>query len=50
MPFLKGRNIITRSQKLEILTRKNGLRHAIFNTVGDKYIGEWKNNSKEGCC
>ncbi|CAH0701618.1 unnamed protein product [Spodoptera exigua] len=27
---------------------KNGLRHAIFTSRGDKYIGDWKNDVKEG--
>lgn len=48
MPFLKPRNKIPRSQKLDDSANKNGLRHAIFNIEGDKYIGEWKDNQKEG--
>ncbi|KAG8276479.1 MORN repeat-containing protein 3, variant 2 [Homalodisca vitripennis] len=43
MPFLKPYKE-PRSRILERTTRKNGLRHAIFNIKGDKYIGEWKNN------
>lgn len=27
---------------------KNGLRHAIFTSRFDKYIGDWKNDKKEG--
>lgn len=33
---------------LEESTKKNGLRHAIFNIKGDKYVGEWKNNLRHG--
>lgn len=47
MPFLKPYKE-PRSRKLEELTKKNGLRHAVFSIKGDKYVGEWKNNLKEG--
>ncbi|KAF7282608.1 hypothetical protein GWI33_002327 [Rhynchophorus ferrugineus] len=49
MPFLKFKNHApSRSRKLENLSKKDGLKHAIFNTVGDKYIGQWKDNKKNG--
>lgn len=48
MPFLKERKKVSRSHELENTTKKNGLRHAIFNIVGDKYVGEWHNDSKTG--
>lgn len=47
MPFLKSYKE-PRSRVLEESTKKNGLRHAIFNIKGDKYVGEWKNNLKHG--
>ncbi|XP_044271298.1 MORN repeat-containing protein 3-like [Tribolium madens] len=48
MPFLKERKKISRSHELENNSKKNGLRHAVFNIVGDKYIGEWRNDFKTG--
>lgn len=49
MPLLKSkRYALPRSRVLENSTRKNGLRHTIFNTVGDKYVGEWMNDKKTG--
>ncbi|XP_023024416.2 uncharacterized protein isoform X2 [Leptinotarsa decemlineata] len=49
MPFYKkGRTGLSRTKKLEVLVQKDGLRHAIFNTAGDKYIGEWRKNKKNG--
>ncbi|XP_030757873.1 MORN repeat-containing protein 3-like isoform X3 [Sitophilus oryzae] len=48
MPFLKERNILTRSRVLEDMTKKNGFRRTIYNTVGDRYIGEWKDDKKSG--
>ncbi|KAG5894152.1 hypothetical protein JTB14_001848 [Gonioctena quinquepunctata] len=49
MPFPK-RDVkrMPRSRKLENLAMKNGRRHAIFNTAGDKYIGEWHENKMCG--
>uniref|UniRef100_A0A1B6GF70 MORN repeat-containing protein 3 n=2 Tax=Cuerna arida TaxID=1464854 RepID=A0A1B6GF70_9HEMI len=47
MPFLKPYKE-PRSRILEGTTKKNGLRHSIFNIKGDKYIGEWKNNLRHG--
>lgn len=44
----RQKNDVPRSKKLEELTYKNGLRHAIFSTNGYRYIGEWKNNEKNG--
>ncbi|CAH1180418.1 unnamed protein product [Phaedon cochleariae] len=49
MPFLKKEyNREPRSRRLEKTNHKNGLRHAIFNTVGDKYIGDWNEDEKSG--
>lgn len=49
MPFLKAiYNKETYCQRLERISRINGLRHAIFSVPKDKYIGEWKDNVKEG--
>lgn len=49
MPFLKDkRKLHTNLAKLDNLTKKNGLRHAVFKPTGDKYIGEWKNNLPDG--
>ncbi|XP_063907793.1 MORN repeat-containing protein 3-like [Zophobas morio] len=48
MPFLKEMKKIPRSEILETMSKKKGLRHAIFNTVGDRYIGEWKEDEKTG--
>ncbi|KAJ8964568.1 hypothetical protein NQ314_004872, partial [Rhamnusium bicolor] len=49
MPFFKyNKGVLPRSRRLEKLAEKNGLKHMIFNTVGDKYIGEWKKNEKNG--
>ncbi|KAL1490983.1 hypothetical protein ABEB36_011648 [Hypothenemus hampei] len=49
MPFLKPQNYsLPRSRVLENLSKRNGLRHTIYNGVGDKYIGEWKNDKKTG--
>ncbi|XP_072388285.1 MORN repeat-containing protein 3-like isoform X2 [Diabrotica undecimpunctata] len=33
---------------MEERTLKNGLRHTVFNTAKDKYIGDWKRNQKTG--
>ncbi|XP_050305239.1 MORN repeat-containing protein 3-like isoform X2 [Anthonomus grandis grandis] len=49
MPFFKTNSYnVSRSRALENSSKKNGWRHTIFNTVGDKYIGEWKNDKKTG--
>ncbi|XP_067010368.2 MORN repeat-containing protein 3-like [Anabrus simplex] len=49
MPFLKSRNKIEPPwKKWEKITFKTGLRHAVFAVIGDKYIGEWKDNKKHG--
>lgn len=48
MPFLQKRSKISNSERLNNLTNKNGLRHAVINIGGDNYIGEWKDNKKEG--
>ncbi|CAG9771742.1 unnamed protein product [Ceutorhynchus assimilis] len=49
MPFLKASNYkIGRSRVLENTTKRNGLRHTYFNLAGDKYIGEWKDDKKDG--
>ncbi|XP_056643717.1 MORN repeat-containing protein 3-like isoform X2 [Diorhabda sublineata] len=48
MPFINRfqKDKIARSRKIEESTLKNGLRHCIFNTVRDRYVGEWKANKK----
>lgn len=50
MPFKNRKNVyvITRSKKLETLSYRNGPRKAIFGTDGSKYIGEWKDDKKNG--
>ncbi|XP_056643709.1 MORN repeat-containing protein 3-like [Diorhabda carinulata] len=50
MPFINRfqKDKIARSRKIEESTLKNGLRHCIFNTVRDRYVGEWKANKKTG--
>lgn len=50
MPFYDRKNVsvIPRSKKLEISSYKNGLRKAIFGTDGSKFIGDWKDNKKNG--
>ncbi|CAH0556095.1 unnamed protein product [Brassicogethes aeneus] len=49
MPFLKKRsNEPPRSKKIEMATYRQGLRHAIFNSANDKYIGDWKDDVKCG--
>ena len=30
------------------LAQKEGLRHAVYETNGSKYVGEWKDNMKHG--
>ncbi|XP_060529435.1 MORN repeat-containing protein 3-like isoform X2 [Cylas formicarius] len=49
MPFLHERkSFILRSRQIENTAKRNGLRHTIFNTIGDQYIGEWKDDKKSG--
>ncbi|KAK9889775.1 hypothetical protein WA026_007152 [Henosepilachna vigintioctopunctata] len=50
MPFLKDRSKVkqSRSERLDIETSRQGLRHKIFNTLGDMYVGEWDYNKKQG--
>ncbi|KAJ9595979.1 hypothetical protein L9F63_012800 [Diploptera punctata] len=49
MPFLKCRHkFIPFSTENEKKTYKTGLRHLLFNLECDKYIGEWKDNKKDG--
>lgn len=51
MPFLKATHQKeTHSQRFERISKINGLRHAIFSysIPKDKYIGEWKDNVKQG--
>ncbi|XP_066245982.1 MORN repeat-containing protein 3-like [Euwallacea similis] len=49
MPFLNPKHYaVPRSRALENMTKRNGFRHVIFNALGDKYIGEWKNDKKAG--
>lgn len=49
MPFYKKNNTnLSRSKRIEKRVEKNGLRSLIYNTVGDKYKGEWKEDKKSG--
>lgn len=51
MPFYNRKNVAkseTRMGKLETSSHRNGIRHAIFGTDGNKYVGEWKNDMKNG--
>ncbi|XP_066146577.1 MORN repeat-containing protein 3-like isoform X2 [Euwallacea fornicatus] len=49
MPFLNQKHYaVPRSRVLENMTKRNGFRHVIFNALGDKYSGEWKNDKKAG--
>ncbi|XP_045473888.1 MORN repeat-containing protein 3-like [Harmonia axyridis] len=50
MPFLKDRSKVkqSRSERLDLETSRQGLRHKIFNTLGDMYVGEWDYNKKQG--
>lgn len=49
MPFYKKNNTnLSRSKRIEKSVEKNGLRSSTFNTVGDKYKGEWKEDKKSG--
>lgn len=49
MPFFKGPQTYThRSREIEKLAKINGYRHAIFSPQNDKYIGQWRDNIKEG--
>lgn len=51
MPFLKPREQqkkLPRSRILENLAKREGLRHFIFNTLKDKYKGEWHEDFKSG--
>ncbi|KAB0794955.1 hypothetical protein PPYR_11794 [Photinus pyralis] len=49
MPFLKDKSKLqSKSAKLIHLSNKNGLRKSVYNIWNDRYIGEWKDNVKEG--
>ncbi|XP_026724725.1 MORN repeat-containing protein 3-like [Trichoplusia ni] len=49
MPFYKKpRNFIPLLKAAEKKSIKNGLRHAIFTSRFDRYVGEWKKDLKEG--
>nr|CAI5831337.1 unnamed protein product [Callosobruchus analis] len=49
MPFLKKHSTqVSRSRRLENMTKKNGLRHKIFSVNGDTYVGEWRDDKKTG--
>ena len=49
MPFLKCRHkFVPLNKQWENQTYKTGLRRLLFNLQGDRYIGEWKNNKKDG--
>ncbi|CAG9834688.1 unnamed protein product [Diabrotica balteata] len=50
MPFFNrfDKTKILRTKQMEERTLKDGLRHTVFNTAKDKYIGDWKRNHKTG--
>lgn len=49
MPFYKKpRNFTPLLKAAEKKSIKNGLRHAIFTSRFDRYVGEWKKDLKEG--
>lgn len=50
MPFLKKKETIlySRIKEIEEKAKRNGLRHTIFNSLKERYIGEWKNDCKSG--
>nr|CAH7714838.1 unnamed protein product [Callosobruchus chinensis] len=49
MPFLKKHStLVSRSRRLENMTKKNGLRHKIFSVNGDTYVGEWQDDKRTG--
>ncbi|KAJ8918624.1 hypothetical protein NQ315_013130 [Exocentrus adspersus] len=49
MPFYKKHNTsLSRSKAFEKKTHKYGFRNTIFNTVGDRYKGDWKEDKKSG--
>lgn len=48
MPFRKYKRKVSHSQQLENATIKNGWHHTIYGLNGSKYVGDWKNNKKEG--
>lgn len=48
MPFLKPINKIPRSKQVESTTAKNGWHRTVFGLAGSKYIGEWKDNKRQG--
>lgn len=48
MPFLKYTEKISHSRQVESTTAKNGWRQTIYGLNGSKYIGNWKDNEKQG--
>lgn len=48
MPFSKYTGKISRSQLIENSTIKNGWHYTVYGVNGSRYVGEWKNNKKEG--
>ncbi|KAI6648423.1 MORN repeat-containing protein 3 [Oopsacas minuta] len=32
----------------DLLSQKEGIRHSVYDINGDKYVGEWKDNQKDG--
>lgn len=50
MPFLKSKDHIlySRTKQIEEKAKRNGLRHAVFNSVKEKYVGQWEDDRKTG--
>lgn len=49
MPFYhKPRSFKPLSHAAESRSVKNGVHHAIFTSRFDKYVGDWRNDLKEG--
>lgn len=49
MPFAKDRRrLVPNSVHVENGAKKNGLRHAIFTVSQNKYVGDWKEDFKDG--
>uniref|UniRef100_A0A0E9TYT2 MORN repeat-containing protein 3 n=1 Tax=Anguilla anguilla TaxID=7936 RepID=A0A0E9TYT2_ANGAN len=48
MPFLKLTGKEPLNKILDRMAQKNGMRHTIYLTNGDKYTGGWLNDKKHG--
>ncbi|KAG9354698.1 hypothetical protein JZ751_001411 [Albula glossodonta] len=48
MPFLKASGKTTINTLLDRMSQKNGLRHTIYLSNGNKYTGEWLSDMKHG--